>query len=70
MKTGGYIWDSIDGNTKNVIKNSNLELLIDSDRNVRRAAANIVSAICFIELPRNEWEGIVEKICFNISHEN
>lgn len=29
-----------------------------------------MSAICFIELPRNEWEGIVEKICSNITNSN
>ena len=29
-----------------------------------------MSAICYIELPRNEWDGIVEKICVNINHDN
>lgn len=44
---------------KNQVKISVLEVLIDNDRNVRRTAANIVSAICFVELPRNEWTDIV-----------
>lgn len=44
--------------------------MIDADRNIRRAAANIVAAICCIEIPRNEWDGIVEKISSNINNED
>lgn len=44
--------------------------MIDQDRYIRRAAANIVAAICCIEIPRNEWEGIVEKISSNINNED
>ena len=35
------MWDSLDGNEKNSIKNSILTVMIDMERNVRRAAANV-----------------------------
>jgi hypothetical protein len=44
--------------------------MIDQDRNIRRVAANVVAAICCIEIPRNEWDGIVEKISSNINNED
>lgn len=39
------MWDSVDGNSKNSIKNSILSVMIDNERNVRRAAANVNSYI-------------------------
>ena len=45
-KNSDFIWDSLDGNCKSSIKNSILSVMIDSDRNVRRAAANVHMSRC------------------------
>lgn len=65
-----YLWDNLQPNAKQNVKDAVLSVLIDQDRNIRRAAANIVAAICCIEIPRNEWDGIVEKISSNISNDD
>lgn len=54
-----YLWDNLQPSAKQTVKDGVLSVMIDSDRNIRRAAANIVAAICCIEIPRNEWDGIV-----------
>lgn len=43
-----YLWDNLQPATKQNVKDSVLSVMIDSDRNIRRAAANIVAAICCI----------------------
>lgn len=63
-----YLWDNLSPNTKQSVKDAVLSVLIDHDRNTRRAAANIVAAICCIEIPRNQWDGIIEKISSNINN--
>lgn len=65
-----YLWDNLQPAAKVSVKDSVLSVMIDNDRNIRRAAANIVAAICCIEIPRNEWDGIVEKISSNINNDD
>lgn len=55
----GFLWDKLSPASKQNVKDAILSVLIDHDRNIRRAAANIVAAICCIEIPRNEWDGII-----------
>jgi hypothetical protein len=48
-----YLWDNLQPHAKQNVKDSVLSVLIDHDRNIRRTAANVVAAICCIEIPRN-----------------
>jgi hypothetical protein len=64
------VWDTLSPTMKDTVKTANFGMLIDPNRVVRRAAAAIVSAICYIELPRKEWEGIVPTMCENINHKD
>ncbi|KAK9470024.1 armadillo-type protein [Dipodascopsis tothii] len=48
-------WVAVDVEAKKQIKETALQALISADTQVANAAAQLVSAIADIELPRNEW---------------
>ena len=44
--------------------------MIAADERVRRAAANVVSSICSVELPRGEWANIITVLGNNMKHDD
>lgn len=49
------MWDRLSVGSKSAFKEAVLGAMIDKEKFVRRAAANIVAAVCCIEIPRKEW---------------
>ena len=60
--TGGSnnIWDRLNLDQKQQIKELLLQTLITKDQNARRAAADTIASICSIELPRKDWPNIIQ----------
>jgi importin subunit beta-1 len=44
--------------------------LISKDRLAKRSAADAISAVCSIELPKGEWPDIIFNLVANSKHEN
>lgn len=60
MNNGNFYWDEIEKSQKEVIKTKILEVLISPIPEVMKSGATIIAVIASIELPRGEWEQIVD----------
>ena len=63
------LYDRLETGVKENIKTGVLGNMIADDERVRRAAANVVSSICSVELPRGEWTNIITNLGNNMKHE-
>ena len=60
MCTSNLIWDRLNQQQKEQIKEMLLQTLVTPDQNARRAAADVIASISGIELPRKEWGNIIQ----------
>ena len=61
-------WINLDVNFKSFIKEAILATLASEHALVRGQIASIVAAIASIEIPRQEWEGLVPNLATNAEH--
>ncbi|CAD8112334.1 unnamed protein product [Paramecium primaurelia] len=61
-------WLACSQQTKNDVKLKFMEQLIDPENTIRRSAANTISEICAIELPRQEWPDLISRLTTNSKH--
>ncbi|CAD8098139.1 unnamed protein product [Paramecium primaurelia] len=64
------MWLACSQNTKNEVKIKFMDQLIDPEHEIRRSAANTISEICAIELPRQEWPDLISRLTTNSKHSN
>ena len=62
-------WIQLDNETKSHIKSITLNTLLSSDERVANQAATLVAAIAEIELPRSEWNDLIDIIVENTKPE-
>ncbi len=60
MNNGKFYWDEISVQQKETIKQKILGVLISPVVEVMKSGATILAVIASIELPRGEWESIVD----------
>lgn len=66
---GKIFYDRLESGVKQNIKEGVLGNMISDDERIRRAAANVVSSICSVELPRGEWTNIITVLGNNMKHD-
>eukprot|EP01016_Furgasonia_blochmanni_P047551 TRINITY_DN699_c0_g1_i9.p1 TRINITY_DN699_c0_g1~~TRINITY_DN699_c0_g1_i9.p1 ORF type:complete len:855 (-),score=333.77 TRINITY_DN699_c0_g1_i9:376-2940(-) len=59
------LWFAIEANIKQSIKRVALQALVAPDNDTRKGAAEVISTICSLELPRNEWSEIIPALVEN-----
>lgn len=62
------LWDLASTEAKNQIKQQVLGILVSVDDMMVKLAANVISKITFIEIPRGEWLDLIDILAENTSH--
>lgn len=60
-------WISLEPNLKSQIKRLALDTLASQEQRAGSTAAQVVQAIAFIEIPRNEWPDLIPTLLSNVS---
>ena len=64
------VWLNYDAETKKTIKNIVVATLASNNKKVRKGAAQAVSAIASVEIPRREWPEIIDVLSTNALGQN
>ena len=64
------MWDRVPAQHKTTVKNLALATLASPHRNARKGAAQLISSIAKLELPKNEWPEIVSILATNAQGAN
>lgn len=63
-------WEQTEIQMKNTIKQKILSCLASSVHEIRLVTSLVVSSICKLELPKRQWNDIVDILCATSQHEN
>ena len=64
------LWENLQEDQKDALKNGLLEALGSDKMNVMRAAASAISAVCILEIPHGRWLKVIDILCSNSNHED
>ncbi len=70
MSSSSQIWDKLNDQQKNQIKDMLLQTLVTPDLMARRATADVIASICGIELPRKQWGNIIHILVAQTNNQN
>jgi len=64
------IWNKMDEPQRDALKISSLQTLDNEDRDIIRAAATALTAICILEIPEGRWLEVIEILSANTIHKD
>lgn len=63
-------WINLDSEFKHNMREAILATLASQNNLVRMSVANLISAIASIEIPRNEWDGLLPSLTLNAENQD